>query len=1015
MQLRSLKPVLNHLKSMNPFRFLVTAFAYIFFITLAHSQIIINEGCHRNYLSYVDEDNDNSDWIELFNSGTEAIDLFGYALSDEADEPNQWEFPHYLLQPGEYLVVFCSDKNRFVMSSFQQATTEYGFVPEVGWNEHPFEAPYIWDGVSNLVINTCSYNSQGYTVNSIFNQSDMGYTCATFQYVDGNDASCSASTGGTSTWRPNMMLNGVVVGEQTLTNDNTSYPAPYGNWYFSARHQFLIRADEMWAAGLVPGEITSLAFDVAATDPTYYDYLDIKLSAISENSLSEVFINVGGQEFHTNFKLSSEGETVYLFDTTNAVVSQLTVSGITPDVSTGRFPNGANNVVIFEQPTPMAANDQDPAFGVVGTPIATVESGFFTAPVNVSLVNPNEEPTQMYFTTDGSEPTPFSTLYEGQVIPVYTSKIIRARAFKTGFVASPIMTHSYFFNVNHITPIISVVTDNVHLYGEQGMFDNPYNDWLKPAYVEYFDSIPSHPLVFAQHSGMIMDGGAGGSRGNPQRSFRLKLADGALGEQPVGLPIVPTMPNREVYSDFYLRNGSNQYLVLPYKDAAQVRMMSEGSNNYFSTWRPVSVYINGDYFGLYELRDKFNKEKFEVEDTASSGSIEILSQSFFYGGVLRAVDGDVDHFFESYEATMALDAASDSYWSEADQYFDLRYYTDYICGETWMGNVDWPYNNIKIYRSNATDGRWRFAIQDLELAMQPNGWTDCFHNGLDFLDDQGGSPYSNVWIKSIANPAFKTYFINRFADLMNTNYKAERLLAIEQHCFDQTVVEMQNEYTRWGDPWNVDGQMEYFYNNHLTFQEQLTCRTEVMQQHLGEYFSMPALDVTLNVFPEGAGTIRISTLQPAAYPWTGTYYNGVPVRIEAVANDGFTFDHWDANAVLTALENAVFEDLLSDEDLTFHAYFEAIPDAVIEQNTITAMRMYPNPAFDQVVIEIEDPQAVAFIEIVDVCGRALASIPNNQVQNKMRLETANWANGSYQVVLHGSNGQTATSRLMVGH
>jgi hypothetical protein len=379
------------------------------------------------------------------------------------------------------------------------------------------------------------------------------------------------------------------------------------------------------------------------------------------------------------------------------------------------------------------------------------------------------------------------------------------------------------------------------------------------------------------------------------------------------------------------------------------------------------------------------------------------------------VDGDVDHFYESYNATMALDAESDSYWSEADQYFDLRYYADYISGETWMGNVDWPYNNIKIYRSNATNNRWRFAIQDLELAMQPNGWTDCFHNGLDFLDDQGGSPYSNVWIKSIANPTFKAYFINRFADLMNSNYKAERLLAIEQHCFDQTVVEMQNEYARWGDPWNIDGQMEYFYNNHLTFQEQLTCRTEVMQQHLGEYFSMPALDVTLNVFPQGAGTIRISTLQPTTYPWTGRYYNGVPVRIEAVANEGFTFDHWDPNAVLVDLENMTFEDLLDAENLTFNAYFEAIPDAVIEQNTITAMRIYPNPAHDHVVIEIDDVQAVSFIEIMDVCGRTIATISKNQVQSKMRLETSTWSNGSYQMVLHGTNGRTAASRLMVGH
>jgi hypothetical protein len=989
--------------------------ALLFSIDRMVGQIVINEGCHRNYISLLDEDQDNSDWIELYNAGSEAVDLFGFSLSDDSDGMGQWEFPHFNLGPDQYLVVFCSDKDRTVMQPFQPVTTEYSFVPEVGWNTHPFEQSFLWDGVSNLVINTCSYNSQGYTVNSLFSQSDMGYICSAFQFVDGSDASCYATNGMTSTWRPNMQINGIAIGSGNLTNDYTTYPAPYGNWYYSAKHQFLIRAEELQAAGIAAGEISSLAFDVVATDPTLYDYLDIQITSSTIEELSEQFLNINGQEFHTNFKLSAEGETVYLFDPLNALMSSLTVDGDLPDVSTGRFPNGLNNVVLFDQPTPHAVNDNSPAFGIAGTPIASVNSGFFSTPLYITLVNPNEAPTSMYFTTDGSEPNTNSVLYEGQEIPVFTSKIIRARAFKNGYVASPIMTHSYFFNVNHITPIISVVTDPSHLYGDQGMFDHPFDDWLKPGHVEYFDSTATHELLFAQSTGMIMDGGAGGSRGQPQRSFRLKLADGALGENPVDLPIIPTKQDRERYSDFYLRNGSNQYLVLPYKDAAQVRMMSEGSNNYFSAWRPVSVYVNGDYFGLYELREKFNREKFKIEDDAAENSIEILSLSYFYGGVLRAVKGDVDHFYESYDAAIALNETSDTYWEDADQYFDLTYYVDYICGETWMGNVDWPYNNIKIYRSDATNNRWRFAIQDLELSLQPNGWTDCWHNGLDFLDDQGGYPYTNLWIKSINNDAFKTYFINRFADLMNSSYKANRVLAIEEHCFDQTVVEMQNEYERWGDPWNIDGQMENFYNNHLTFQEQLTCRSEEVQQQVANYFNMPAMNVTLNVSPMGAGTIQISTLQPSEYPWTGVYYNGVPVHIEAVANEGYTFDHWDANAVLAQLDATVFDGLLDASDLTFHAYFEVIPDAVVESTSDGSAKVYPNPARGAWYLECDHPEQLIAVKVFDVYGREVLSKEGNEILFKMQINSSRWATGCYQIGLFDQRGQCSRIPLLVAN
>jgi hypothetical protein len=88
---------------------------------------------------------------------------------------------------------------------------------------------------------------------------------------------------------------------------------------------------------------------------------------------------------------------------------------------------------------------------------------------------------------------------------------------------------------------------------------------------------------------------------------------------------------------------------LPYKDASQVRMMSEGTQNYYSSYRPISVYINGQYFGLYELREKFNSEYFNAHDGADTDSLEILSLSYFYNSFLRALEGDVDNFFNSYD------------------------------------------------------------------------------------------------------------------------------------------------------------------------------------------------------------------------------------------------------------------------------------------------------------------------------------------------------------------------------
>jgi hypothetical protein len=449
--------------------------------------------------------------------------------------------------------------------------------------------------------------------------------------------------------------------------------------------------------------------------------------------------------------------------------------------------------------------------------------------------------------------------------------------------------------------------------------------------------------MFSRDAGMIMDGGAGGSRSNPQHSFRLEMGNGVLGDGPINYEIIPNRPYRNKYSDFYLRNGSNQYLSLPYKDACLTDITCRGNNAYYSAWRPVSVYINGQYFGLYELREKFNTEMFKEIDNATKSTTEIMSLSYWYGGGLRAVEGTTENFWNSYNAFNALNPATSTYWNDADQYFDLKYYTDYIISESWVGNVDWPTNNIKIYRSDSTNYRWRFATIDLELSLNPNGWTDCNFDHINYMLGQGtGTPYINVWLKSIQNSQYKNYFINRFADLMNTSLQPERLLAVENNFFNRTVVEMQNEYQRWGDPWNVPQQMDDFYNRHLAFQSDLLCRTEQVRNHIQNDFQLAdQVDVTLDVYPAGAGTVHISTITPSSYPWTGVYFNGVPVQITATANPGWTFANWDNNGLITNLTDPNFLNNITLGEANFTANF--IPYVGVEELNVSNFNLYPNP------------------------------------------------------------------------
>lgn len=87
--------------------------------------------------------------------------------------------------------------------------------------------------------------------------------------------------------------------------------------------------------------------------------------------------------------------------------------------------------------------------------------------------------------------------------------------------------------------------------------------------------------------------------------------------------------------------------------------------------------------------------------------------------------------------------------------------------------------------------------------------------------------------------------------------------------------------------------MNDFYHNYLSLDSELVCRTTEVRNHIESNFNLvKQVDITLDVFPAGAGKIQISTVSPATYPWKGVYFDGVPVKITAIANPGYSFLHW---------------------------------------------------------------------------------------------------------------------------
>lgn len=976
---------------------LITLLALI--VNETFGQLVINEGSNKNYSTISDEDGDFEDWIEIYNSGATAIDLFNYSLSDNSN-PGEWVFPHQIIQPNQFIIVFCSEKDRFSSSPFTNVLTDSTFTPQAGWNTHHFSTPFYWDGVSNIVLNLCTYNSF-YQCNSIHSQSVTTYNSATIA-LNYPGSACGFNGGSNAQQRPNIRFNSTTVGTGTVQNGYYDYPSAYSNWYEGARQQYLFTATELLAAGLSAGNIDSLAFDVIATCPTNFQLFELSLANTGINSLPPNFIPTAGNFNHSNFKISSNGETIKLYNPSNIQISSLNINcGPGYDVSTGRFPDASVTIKKFSGPTPGLSNNGSlPSDNYTMAPVLSVNSGIYTSAFSVNISDPNNPGANIYYTLDASDPDTNSILWNGIPISVSQTTIVRARSFLNGYIQSTITSASYLFNLNHTTPIISLISDSLNLFGPTGMFDNPTLDLLKASSIDYFDSTANHNLLFSQRAGIIMDGGWG-SRGNPQRPFRIKLDDGVLGQGPAIGTFLSDRPNRNQYSDFYLFNGGGVYMVLPLKDAVQVKMMGEGTNSYYPASRPVTVYINGEYWGLYDMKEKFNTEMFEIYDGAIENTIEILGSSAQYGFQLRAIEGDVQNFYDSYNLFSQINPLDTNFWTQADQYFDMIYYNDYIIAELWMNNVDWGanYNNIKIYRSNATNYMWRYCLFDLEYGLLPNhGWlngannynctTDLLGGIINHQTVDPGNPHLNIFWKGLQNDRFRNYFINRFADQMNTVYMPSRLLAIENSMYNQTLPEMPAHFARWGDPNNVPAHMNGYLQYHQLFSDELACRPDNMRNQIQSNFNLPQqVQVELDVFPTNGGEISISTIKPDNYPWNGIYFDGVPIQIEALAMPGYQFSHWESNGLITDTLNAVFLDTLTTSAISFTAHF--VSTLGIGELKPSVFHIYPNPTSEHLTIKLkENIGKINQLSVYDVLGKEY------QLDNKQNGTTEYWINVS---------------------
>ncbi len=909
----------------------------------ANAQLVINEAAPSGAL--LDAAGEESDWIELYNTGLSSIPLDGYSLTDDPLFPEKWVLPSLSLAGHERILFLANERNTYSAidhweTAIQNTASRKYFIgtsePPADWKTIDFNDAAWASGIGGIGFgdgddNTAIGSTISLYMRCAFTVTDLSVLEDAKLHMDYDDAFVAYLNG------VEIARSGNIIGAPPTYNTLANLDHEAGMYAGYPAEEWNIPA---WAIDLllVPGEnvlsvqvhnVTAGSSDLSSnlwfslgiqTADTYFTPVPAWFSA------SVVYSE-------TNFKLSNTGETLYLFDPLGNIVDMVYVDGLAYGHSYARVPDGAADWCIAVSPTPDASNDAMICYnGYEPAPIFSLAPGFYTGTQIVSLSSPSPT-SQIRYTTDGSLVTEFSPLYTSPV-SVPSNMVLSARCFSTGsLLTGPQVKQSYFINEDTYTlPILSISIDPGSLFDyDTGIYEfgccydasypyfgaNFWQPWERYGHIAYFT--PEGHQEWEKNMALEIHGGW--SRAEAQRGFRVDFKNKYDGE--LEYPLFGAKPDMGPINNFNLRSGGQHVWTYKIQDAFLAKVMQDTHIDY-EEWQPCMLFINGQPWGLYEIREKADEHFAESNYGINNNDVDLLNS-------FALLSGSDTGWWNMYNALFALDPASDAFYTTFTNYFDIENYIDYYIGEIYYQNVDfggyyWGANNQKVWRDR-NGGKWRFIMYDLDGAMGYFGSTP-YDNYIELTRNPGyPSSYSQIFDRVLNNLEVRNYFVNRFADLINTIYQPDNMEAILYNMRDSIITEVSHQVERWGAPneATVDGYIDGILSYNST-------RKNTARNHLNTSFDLDGQRVlTLEVSPAGAGYIQLNTIMPQDLPWTGIYFDGVPVTMTVIANPGYTFSNWEENDLLPVGSTDPSITINLDESETFTAIFSgaAITPAVV--------------------------------------------------------------------------------------
>lgn len=792
------------------------------------AQVQINEFLAANTRAHPDivDFDDFPDWIELKNTTNNPVSLSGYFLSDDPANPFKWPCPASASIPANGFFLVWADGHDAIPGQSRPR----GYWPWRNFTTEGYHTNFSLssDGES-VVLTKATGLATTPLVNAAVPAPVAPATVAVWKYL-ANGSNQSAQ------WRARSFDDsGWSSGAAELGyGDAPATTVPYGpnlnNKYITTyfRHTFQVadptqiaslslklladdgaviylNGEEIVRKNLPLGDINHLTLatlSIGDTDETTFVTYNIPATALlaGDNVLAVEVHQSAGNSSDLSFDL---GLTATTF-TSSTNEDQVDYTTQVDDISRGRNPALNSQWVNFAVPTPTAANSGTlvPDLRVPGVAVnVSLASGFYAAGQNVTLSSASGD---IHYTLDGSLPRITSPMYAG-AIAINATTVLRARVFQSGKPPGPVQTRTYFVGETQGTvPYVSVVADPDALFGNQrGIYYNQHEQPVNsssdaalglrdsykgkdaPGSLEFF--APGGASGFRVNGGIRIGGENNWVHGQRAMNFALR---GKYGDGEIKYDLFPGS-KIPLHTGLTLRDGGDAWNKEMLRDGLWPFIAKGQMKADTSDYRPSVVFINGAYWGIHDIRARWDDQWFFEHKRVNADDIDHL----LYGHVdstavsLGIEKGNSDDWLDLMSFITTSDLTLPANWAFVEARIDIDSFIDFVVAESYGINTSWHHNR-EFWRERRPGAKWQWFLPDMDQTFRTSqlATTSVLNDML--IND-------NVLVRLKANAGFKNRLAQRFAAHVASTFKPSRVNGIVDAMDAEVSGEVARHIARW--------------------------------------------------------------------------------------------------------------------------------------------------------------------------------------------------------------------------